>query len=70
MRSGIVRVADLSTLYTGDVNGSSFNKAALEVTIPGGEPTGQVFNGTTDFVVTKGTVSRAACSSSPARPAW
>jgi uncharacterized protein (TIGR03118 family) len=52
--------ADLSTLYTGDVNGSALNKAALEVTIPGGAPTGQVFNGTTDFVVTNGTVSRSA----------
>lgn len=52
--------AGLSTLYTGDVNGSTFNKAALEVTIPGGEPTGQVFNGTTDFVVSNGTVSRPA----------
>lgn len=52
--------ADLSTLYTGDVNGSTFNKAGLEVTIPGGAPTGQVFNGTPDFVVTNGTTSRPA----------
>ena len=52
----------LSTLYTGDVtqaNGSlsPFVKGALTVTIPGGAPTGQVFNapavapGVEDFIV-------------------
>ena len=49
-----------SVLYTGDVGGSAFVKASLEVNIPGEHPTGQVFNGTSDFVVTNGTVSRAA----------
>src|SRR5262245_56126951 len=34
--------ADLSTLYTGDVGGSPLVKNSLEVTVPGGEPTGQV----------------------------
>ncbi|HZL86769.1 MAG TPA: TIGR03118 family protein [Pirellulaceae bacterium] len=52
--------AGLSDLYLGDVNGGPFSKAALEVTIPGGSPTGQVFNPTTDFVVSNGTTSRAA----------
>jgi uncharacterized protein (TIGR03118 family) len=50
-----------STLYAGDVNGSAFVKVALVVTIPGGVPTGQVFNGSSDFVVTNG------ASSAPAR---
>jgi uncharacterized protein (TIGR03118 family) len=47
---------DLSTIYTGDVAGSPFAKNPLEVNIPGGAPTGQVFNSTTsDFMVTDGT---------------
>jgi uncharacterized protein (TIGR03118 family) len=45
--------ADLSEVYTGDVNGSPIN-APFKVTIPGGEPTGQVSNGTADFVVSDG----------------
>src|SRR5262245_32921075 len=47
--------AGLSTIYTGDVGGSPVVKQALEVTIPGGAPTGQVSNSTSDFVVTNGT---------------
>ncbi len=43
--------ANVTTLYTGDVNGSQFKKAALTVNIPADGPTGQVFNSTTDFVV-------------------
>lgn len=43
-----------STLYRGDVNGSAFVKASLVVTIPDGLPTGQVFNGTSDFVIDSG----------------
>ena len=47
-----------STLYSGDVNGSAFTKAALVVTIPGGKPTGTVFNSTTsDFKVTSGSTT-------------
>src|SRR5262245_21856457 len=42
---------DISTLYTGDVAGTPLMKNSLEVTIPGGEPTGQVFNSTPDFTV-------------------
>jgi len=39
-----------STLYAGDVNGSPFVKNALIVQIPGGSPTGTVFNSSSDFV--------------------
>lgn len=38
-----------STLYSGDVNGNPLTKAGLEVSIPGGPPTGQVNNSTGDF---------------------
>ena len=52
---------DLSTIYTGDVAGSPFAKNSLEVNIPGGAPSGQVFNSTSsDFVVTDGTNSAKA----------
>jgi uncharacterized protein (TIGR03118 family) len=51
--------ADLSELYRGDVNGSPITQP-FKVTIPDGAPTGQVFNGTTDFVVTDGTNSGPA----------
>ena len=50
----------ISEVYTGDVNGSPLVKNPLEVTIPGGEPTGQVFNNTTDFVVSSGGASGPA----------
>lgn len=50
----------LSTLYTGDVAGSPIRKSALEVTTPGSLPTGQVFNGTADFVVSSGAASGPA----------
>ena len=46
-----------STLYSGDVNGSAFAKISLVVNIPGGLPTGAVFNSTTDFVVHSGSAS-------------
>lgn len=42
---------DVSTLYTGDVGSTPVTKAALTVSIPGGAPTGQVFNDTTEFAV-------------------
>jgi uncharacterized protein (TIGR03118 family) len=49
-------VTGKTTLYRGDVNGSAFTKVALVVTIPSGTsdqgaPTGQVFNGTSDFMI-------------------
>ena len=52
--------ADVSTIYGGDVNGSPFSKAGLVVSIPGGAPTGQVANSTTDFVVGSGSASGPA----------
>jgi len=50
-------VTGTSTLYTGDVNGSAFVKNPLVVTIPGGSPTGTVFNASADFVVSSGASS-------------
>jgi uncharacterized protein (TIGR03118 family) len=45
---------DLADIYSGDVSGSPLVKSKLEVNIPGGQPTGQVFNNTTDFKVSSG----------------
>jgi uncharacterized protein (TIGR03118 family) len=42
---------DRATIYPGFVNGSPIQKAGLVVNIPGGAPTGQVFNPTSGFVV-------------------
>ncbi len=42
---------DVSTLYQGAVHGSPQTINPLVVNIPGGAPTGQVFNPTSDFVV-------------------
>ncbi|MBN9375623.1 MAG: TIGR03118 family protein [Cellulomonas sp.] len=49
--------ADVTTLYRTDVAGSPATKV-LQVAIPGGAPTGQVFNSTSSFVV-PGTVNPA-----------
>jgi uncharacterized protein (TIGR03118 family) len=49
-----------ATIYPGFVNGSPIQKAGLVVNIPGGAPTGQVFNGTPGFVVSSGTASGPA----------
>jgi uncharacterized protein (TIGR03118 family) len=43
--------ADVSTLYRGDTAGAPVSIVPLVVSIPGGAPTGQVFNDTTAFVV-------------------
>jgi uncharacterized protein (TIGR03118 family) len=51
---------DKATIYPGFVNGSPIQKAGLVVNIPGGAPTGQVFNPTTGFVVHDGAASGAA----------
>jgi uncharacterized protein (TIGR03118 family) len=56
---------DLSTLYTGEINGHPLAKSSLEVAIPGGAPTGQVFNpfgqtNPTEFLATDGTHSSPA----------
>jgi uncharacterized protein (TIGR03118 family) len=54
------RATDVSTVYSGDVTpaGGTFQpfiKRPLTVTIPGGKPTGQVFNGSSDtFIVSAG----------------
>jgi len=40
-----------STLYAGGIHGGTQTINPLVVTIPGGGPTGQIFNPTTDFVV-------------------
>ena len=52
---------DVSTLYSGGVGATPVVKVPLTVSIPGGAPTGTVFNGSTGFVVHSGT------SSGPAR---
>ncbi len=41
-----------ATLYAGGLGGAAPTVVPLVVTIPGGAPTGQAFNGTSDFVVT------------------
>jgi uncharacterized protein (TIGR03118 family) len=52
---------DLSDVYTGDVAGAPLAKSSLEVNIPVGEPTGQVFNNTaSDFVISDGANSGQA----------
>ncbi len=51
---------DVSTLYTGAVGGSPLTPVPLVVKIPGGAPTGQVFNGTKGFVVHHGKQSGTA----------
>jgi uncharacterized protein (TIGR03118 family) len=43
--------SNVSTLYTGAIKGSPPMIVPLVVKIPGGAPTGTVFNGTRDFVV-------------------
>src|SRR3954452_22834219 len=50
----------LSTLYSGGVRGSIPVAAPLVVTIPGGAPTGTVFNPTTGFAINNGTQSAPA----------
>jgi uncharacterized protein (TIGR03118 family) len=44
----------VSTLYGGDVGGNPLFKNTLTVKIPGGDNTGIVFNGTSDFVINDG----------------
>ena len=51
---------DKATIYPGFVNGSPIQKAGLVVNIPGGAPTGQVFNPTPGFVVHSGTANGPA----------
>src|SRR3954453_253570 len=51
---------DVSTLYSGAVGSTAVAKVPLTVSIPGGAPTGAVFNGSTGFVVHSGASSGAA----------
>ena len=51
---------DVSTLYTGGVRGSIPAITPLVVKIPGGAPTGVVFNPTDGFVLTNGSASAPA----------
>ncbi len=51
---------DKATIYRGFVGGSPITKAPLVVSIPGGAPTGLVFNPTTGFVVRSGDASGPA----------
>jgi uncharacterized protein (TIGR03118 family) len=51
---------DKATIYPGFVNGSPITKAGLVVNIPGGAPTGEVFNPTPGFVVRSGDASGPA----------
>jgi uncharacterized protein (TIGR03118 family) len=51
---------DVSTVYSGAVNGSIPAIAPLVVSIPGGAPTGIVFNPTSGFVVHNGPASAPA----------
>jgi uncharacterized protein (TIGR03118 family) len=44
----------VSTLYSGDVNGTPAVKLPLTVSIPGGSPTGTVYNGSDSFMVSAG----------------
>jgi uncharacterized protein (TIGR03118 family) len=58
------RATDVSTVYTGDVNGNPFVVSPLVVDIPGGRPTGQVFNPNNplgnDFFISDGTTTARA----------
>jgi uncharacterized protein (TIGR03118 family) len=49
-----------ATIYPGFVDGSPIQKAGLVVGVPGGAPTGQVFNPTPGFVVRSGDASGPA----------
>jgi uncharacterized protein (TIGR03118 family) len=51
---------DQTTLYSGAIAGSQLLPVPLVVAIPNGEPTGQVFNPSTDFSVSNGPAHGAA----------
>jgi uncharacterized protein (TIGR03118 family) len=50
----------VTTLYSGAVNGGPFINNGVAVSVPGGALTGQVFNGTGDFIIHAGTASGPA----------
>ncbi|TMB86974.1 MAG: TIGR03118 family protein, partial [Chloroflexi bacterium] len=45
---------DVATLYSGSVHGSAVTQVPLVVSVPGGAPTGQVFNPTNGFKLSVG----------------
>jgi uncharacterized protein (TIGR03118 family) len=51
---------NVSTLYAGAVGGTALKPAALVVKIPGGAPSGQVFNATANWVIRSGSHSAPA----------
>lgn len=51
---------DVTTLYKGATAGVPISTVPLVVSIPGGAPTGQAFNPSTDFVVHAGAASAPA----------
>jgi uncharacterized protein (TIGR03118 family) len=51
---------DVSTLYSGAVGSTPVTKLGLTVSIPGGAPTGEVYNGSDGFVVHSGQSSGPA----------
>ncbi|BDI33768.1 hypothetical protein CCAX7_58190 [Capsulimonas corticalis] len=62
-------------LYTGDVGGSPVKVAGLAPTVPGlpgfsGSPTGQVFNGSSDFKLTSGPARFITASEDGTLSAW
>ena len=46
--------SNVATVYTGDHHGSPLVAAPLVVSLPGGAPTGQVANTTSNFVISDG----------------
>jgi uncharacterized protein (TIGR03118 family) len=55
------RATGISTVYSGDVAGTPFVDRPLVVDVPGGRPTGQVFNSSgTDFLISDGTTTAKA----------
>jgi uncharacterized protein (TIGR03118 family) len=52
--------SNLATVYTGGNVGGAITNDNLNVTIPFGNPSGEVYNGTSDFQVTNGTTTAPA----------
>jgi uncharacterized protein (TIGR03118 family) len=61
---------NVTTLYSGGINGSALKPAPLVVKIPGGAPTGQLFNTTTSWVVKSGGHSAPALFIFAAESGW
>ena len=59
-----------STFYSGGVNGSPAVKVPLNVSIPGGGPTGMVFNGSSGFMVSGGPANFIFASQSGRISGW